>query len=136
MAVLDTTILVDLLRRRSAKHQDAQKKLDELGKRRVFLLTTRFNIAELYLGIELSDNPGRDRLEVELLLSGIQILDFDDKAANVFAQIRAHQRRSGLISGDFDTLIAATAVANGETIIVTRNVSDFANATSILVEDY
>ena len=61
MASLDTSILVDVLRRRSRFHQHALEKLDELKARGEILATTRFTVAELYVGIELSDNPERDQ---------------------------------------------------------------------------
>ena len=61
MASLDTSMLVDLLRRRSRFHRRALAKLDELQARGESLATTRFTVAELYVGIELSDHPGAAR---------------------------------------------------------------------------
>jgi tRNA(fMet)-specific endonuclease VapC len=136
MAVLDTSLLVDLLRRRSKKHGDAQAKIAGLVARGDMLFTTIFCVAELAVGIELSDNPSRDRAEMEKLLAGISVLDFQAMAAETFAAFRAQQQRSGLWVGDMDTLIAATSVTHGETLLVTRNPRHFANFPGLAIESY
>jgi len=47
MACLDTTILIDLLSRRSARKRQAVRKIEELAEKGQALTTTRFNDAEL-----------------------------------------------------------------------------------------
>lgn len=136
MASLDTSILVDVLRRRSRFHGRALEKLDELAARGETLATTRFTVAELYVGIELSDNAERDQANVDTLLADLEILDFRGLSPRVFAQIRAAQRRKGRIAGDIDTLIAATSVAGGHALLVTRNPSDFSDIPGLTVESY
>ncbi|MBU4271782.1 MAG: type II toxin-antitoxin system VapC family toxin [Planctomycetes bacterium] len=136
MASLDTSILVDLLRRRSRFHHRALGKLDELQARGEILATTRFTAAELYVGIELSDNPERDQADVDSLLADLEILDFRGFAARLFAQIRTVHRRRGRVAGDMDTLIAATSLAAGHALLVTRNPSDFSGISDLLVESY
>jgi predicted nucleic acid-binding protein len=136
MASLDTSLLIDVLRRRSRFHQRALAKLDELQARREALATTRFTVAELYVGIELSDHAERDQLGVDSLLGELEILDFRDHSPKLFAQIRAHQRRQGRIAADMDTLIAATSLASGHALLVTRNPSDFSGIPDLIVEGY
>jgi predicted nucleic acid-binding protein len=136
MASLDTSILVDVLRRRSPFHRRALEKLDELAGRGETLATTCFTVAELYVGIELSDDAARDQTNVDALLAELEILDFRGLSPQVFAQIRAAQRRKGRIAGDMDTLIAATGLAGGHTLLVTRNPSDFSGIPDLTVESY
>jgi tRNA(fMet)-specific endonuclease VapC len=136
MATLDTSFLVDLLRRRSRFHQRALDKLDDLHARGESLATTRFTVAELFVGIELSNDPPRDQADVETLLADLDILDFDGLSARVFARLRAEHRRLGRIVGDMDTLIAATSLAGGHALLVTRNPSDFAGIADLAVESY
>jgi tRNA(fMet)-specific endonuclease VapC len=136
MATLDTSILVDVLRRRSRFHQQAMHKLDDLHVRGERLATTRFTVAELYVGLELSDNPSRDQAAVETLLGDLEILEFREVAARVFARIRAEHRRAGRVAGDMDTLIAATSLAGGDALLVTRNPFDFAGIADLVVESY
>jgi predicted nucleic acid-binding protein len=136
MAALDTSILVDVLRRRSRFHERAIAKLDELQARGEILATTRFTVAELYVGIELSDNPQRDQAEVETLLADLEILEFSGHSPRLFAQIRAAHRRAGRMAGDVDTLIAATSLAAGHALLVTRNPSEFSGIPDLTVETY
>jgi predicted nucleic acid-binding protein len=136
MASLDTSIIVDILRRHSRFHQRALDKLYELQSRGEILATTRFTVAELYVGIELSDNAQRDQAEVDLLLAGLEVLDFRGFSARLFARIRAEQRRIGRVADDMDTLIAATSLANHHALLVTRNPAHFSGIPDLTVESY
>jgi predicted nucleic acid-binding protein len=136
MASLDTSILVDVLRRRSRFHQRALEKLDELRDRGEILATTRFTVAELYVGIELSDNARKDQADVDALLAGLEILDFRGFSPRLFARIRVEHRRTGRIAGDMDTLIAATSLASGHALLITRNPSHFSGIPDLMVESY
>jgi tRNA(fMet)-specific endonuclease VapC len=136
MASLDTSFVVDLLRRRSRFHQRAMAKLDDLAARGEILATTRFTVAELYVGIELSDQREREQADVDALLADLEILDFRSAAPRLFAQLRAAQQRCGRLAGDFDTLIAATTMAGGHTVLVTRNPADFSDVPGLTVEGY
>ena len=60
MACLDTTVLVDLLRSNRRRKHRALGKIEVLVNRGETIVTTRVNLAELYVGIELSDDPERD----------------------------------------------------------------------------
>jgi predicted nucleic acid-binding protein len=135
MASLDTTILVDLLRRRRELRRRALDKLDDLHARNESLVTTRFNLAELYLGAELSQDPSAEYGDIATLTGRIKILEFDDIAARLFAEMTAHLRRIGRPAGDMDVLIAATALAAGH-CLVTRNPAHFADIPGVAVETY
>jgi predicted nucleic acid-binding protein len=136
MASLDTSILVDVLRRRSRFHQRALDKLDDLAARGELLATTQFTVAELYVGIELSDNPRKDQAGIDTLLADLEILEFEGLSSRLFAQIRAAHRRQGRVAGDIDTLIAATSLAAGQILLITRNPSDFLGIPGLAVESY
>lgn len=83
-----------------------------------------------------SDNPQKDRADVDLLLAELEIVHFVEPAFRLFAQLRAEQQRSGRMLGDMDTLIAATSLANGHALLVTRNPSHFAGIGALTVESY
>ena len=136
MASLDTSILIDVLRRRSRFHQRALEKLDDLRVRGEILTTTRFAVAEIYVGLELSNSKQRDQADVDLLLAGLEVLDFSGFSARLFARIRAEQHRTGRIADDMDTLIAATSLAGGHALLITRNPSHFSGIPGLMVESY
>jgi len=135
MACLDTSFLVDLQRRNTESGRRAARRITELAARGETLATTRLNAAELYLGVELARDRRRKLDSVDRVLSDLDILPFDDRAAWLFARSTAHLRRIGRPAGDMDVLIAATALANGH-CLVTRNVSHFAAIPGLTVETY
>ena len=97
---------------------------------------TCFTVAELYVGIELSDRAEKDLADVEALLAGLEIIEFRGCSPRLFAQIRAAHRRAGRVAGDMDTLIAATSLAGAHCLLVTRNPSDFSGIPELVVESY
>jgi predicted nucleic acid-binding protein len=136
MACLDTTLLVDLLRPHAARKRGAIEKIEALARRGETLATTRVNVAELYVGIERSDDPQRDAGRVRKLLDYMDIvLEFDDAAAQEFGRVMAHLQRIGRPAGDMDVLIAATALAHGH-CLVTRNPGHFAGIPHLEIEGY
>jgi len=135
MACLDTTILIDLARKKSQRRQAAFRKIEELTKAGQGLATTRFNVAELYVGISRSSHPQQDEKAIHQLLSVLEILEFDDAATHVFAFITAFLQRIGKPAGDMDVLIAATAMVHGHALI-TRNAKHFKHIPHLQVEEY
>jgi predicted nucleic acid-binding protein len=136
MACLDTTILIDLTGKGGARRKKAaESKLQELIDRDEHIVTTRFNIAELYVGIELSNDPRAEANTINEFLVSFEILDFSDLAAYLYGQITARQRKTGRPSGDMDVLIASTALAHGHSLI-TRDAEHFQNIPELKVEKY
>ena len=99
------------------------------------LVTTRFNIAELYVGIARSNDPRREEKAIHVLLSDFEILEFTDAAARVFGSTTGFLQKIGKPSGDMDVLIAATAMVHGHELI-TRNPRHFHHIPDLIVEDY
>ncbi len=58
MACLDTNFLIDQNRSDSEFGRRAAKKLTELVSRGESIATTRFSVAELYVGVQLAGDPG------------------------------------------------------------------------------
>lgn len=136
MACLDTTFLIDLARRGPSSGKDrARTKRRELADRGEALLTTRFNVAELYVGVWRSLDPEREQRAVAAVLDGVRVLEFDDSAAVLFARITAHLQKLGRPAGDMDVLIAATALAANE-MLVTRNAEHFTDIPGLRAETY
>lgn len=136
MACLDTTFLIDLSRRGASRHRArARKKLRELVGRGEAMVTTRFNVAELYVGVFRSPDSAREDKAVRAVLGGVEILEFSDAVARIFGRITAHQQIVGQPAGDMDVLIAATALAANHSL-VTRNPSHFGNVPGLSAESY
>jgi tRNA(fMet)-specific endonuclease VapC len=137
MACLDTTVLIDLVRPNLQLKHRALVKIEQLSAAGQIIATTRFNLAELYLGIELSANPQKNYRQVNEIFQYLDlVLEFNDSSAQTFGRIASHLRRIGRPGGDFDMLIAATSIACGHALLITRNMSHFAGIPDLVVEGY
>ncbi|MGP0064022.1 MAG: type II toxin-antitoxin system VapC family toxin [Isosphaeraceae bacterium] len=94
-------------------------------------------VAELLFGVEHSDPAHRANtaLRVEELRQLFASLPFDDAAAEQYGTIRTDLTARGLMIGGNDLLIAATAQANGCTL-VTHNTTEFSRVPGLVIEDW
>ena len=91
--------------------------------------------AELAHGVENSQAREKNRIALMVLLSEIQIVPFDDLAAQVYGVVRAGLQKKGTPIGPLDTLIAAHAKALNLTL-VTNNTKEFARVDGLTLEDW
>ncbi|MBQ5333059.1 MAG: type II toxin-antitoxin system VapC family toxin, partial [Oscillospiraceae bacterium] len=80
--------------------------------------------AELVHGVEKSAAVEKNRLALTLLLSNIEIIDFDSNAADEYGNIRAALEKAGTPIGPLDMMIAGHARSLSYTV-VTNNVREF-----------
>src|SRR5262245_15728065 len=126
MACLDTSFLLDVAGRggRQLKTR-ARGKLRSLLDGGEPLSTTRFNVAELWVGVERTTDRSGELAAIEAILDPLTILDFDESSARVFGRITAQSYARGTPRGDMDVLIASVVLVHGDHL-VTRNVKHFA----------
>ncbi|MBN1798843.1 MAG: type II toxin-antitoxin system VapC family toxin [Spirochaetales bacterium] len=91
--------------------------------------------AELYYGAEKSLHKEKVMRILEIFLKPFFILPFDDKAAFLYAQIRADLEKRGDIIGPNDLIIAACALACGS-ILITHNQKEFKKIAGLQIEDW
>ena len=91
--------------------------------------------AELVHGVEKSQAKEKNRVALMVLLSEIQIVPFDDLAAQIYGEIKADLQKKGAPIGPMDTLIAAHAKALNLTL-VTNNTKEFARVDGLELEDW
>jgi predicted nucleic acid-binding protein len=135
MACLDTTLLIDLAGKKSARREQAIGKIEGLVEKGEELATTRFNLAELHVGIVRSRHPEEEEKAIRACLNNFAILEFDDAAARLFGAITGFLQQIGKPAGDMDVLIAATAMMHGHSL-VTRNAAHFRHIPHLVVEEY
>ena len=126
--LLDTSPCIEFLRRPGpVTTRLAAESPDDLAIDAVVLL-------ELEAGVFRHPSPSRERARIDRLLAlGVVVLPFDAAAARHAARLE-HELRAQPI-GTFDRLIAAVALARGS-ILVTRNVREFARVPGLPVEDW
>jgi len=136
VALLDTTVLIDLGRRSHVPaHQRARAAVQRLLASGEMLFTSRINEAEFRVGPEMSDQRRRELERVERILAAIVILEFNAEAALRYAVIKAALFKRGRPAGDCDALIASVALAHGQ-LLLTRNPRDFAHIPGLIVQSY
>ena len=136
MACLDTTMLLDLQGRAGRRAQaHAERAIRGLAAAGEAFVTTRFNVAEVWVGIERSRDRDRELRKLKNSLAWIPVLEFDEAAAMRYGVITAALQRIGRPAGDMDVLIASVALVAGETLL-TRNARHFADVPGLVVISY
>src|SRR5436305_13209186 len=102
MAVLDTNILIDLGNPRRNGHAKAVALAATVVQRGEAVCTTRFNVAELRVGLERSDDPIAEERRIARALSTLSILEFDEEGAEQFGRIQAQLFALGKPAGEMD----------------------------------
>lgn len=92
-------------------------------------------LAGLICGVRVSARPEENHARLREFVELVTIVVFDAACADRYGAIRAAQRLSGRPAGEADTLIAATAVAHGATL-VTHNVRHFEGIAGLPIEDW
>ena len=91
--------------------------------------------AELRYGEAMMDKFDKRRRRIDLLLKELPALPWGDEAADEFGRLKASLRRNGTPVGDFDTQIAAHALAE-DLILVTHNTRHFERIPDLTLEDW
>ncbi len=129
--LLDTNVLVQLLRRRHAK--PILERLERLAEEdAVICSVVRM---ELVAGAMRSDRAEANLVLVEELLGDFDSLPLEDRAADRAGHLRAFLERAGTSIGPNDLLIAGIALSNNLTL-VTHNAAEFTRVPGLTIEDW
>lgn len=88
-----------------------------------------------FSGVEKCQQPERERLKVEHLLSSVSLVSFDSPAARRAATVRADLEQIGKACGPYDMLLAGHALSLGLSL-ATNNVGKFSRISSLTIEDW
>ena len=91
--------------------------------------------AELMFGALRSEQKESNLQLLQKLFAPLHSFEFDDNAAEHYAQIRAELTAQGNLIGANDLMIAAIARAN-KTTLITHNVAEFERVQGLLIEDW
>jgi tRNA(fMet)-specific endonuclease VapC len=90
---------------------------------------------ELYYGAEKSQQRERNLGKIRTFISELEIVPFDEQAAECAGKIRANLERNGQVIGGNDMLIAAVALANNASL-VTNNTREFERVSGLVIENW
>lgn len=125
--LIDTDWVIDHFNRVGVVTQ----RLQELQKQGLALSIV--SVAELWEGVHFSHSPERSQAMLEEFLSGVVVLGIDEEICKRFGQLRGSLRRQGKIVGDFDLLIASSAMRHNLTLL-TNNRKHFENIEGLRLE--
>lgn len=129
--VLDTSVYSQRLRRHP--HAGTVQRWSALGNARCAIST--ICEAEVLFGLEKKASPRLWTEYEHYLINQLVVLPLDRKAIESYAKIKAETLSAGLVLGEFDLLIGATAIANGLKL-ATLNTKDFSKIPGLIVEDW
>ncbi len=130
MYLLDTDICIYIINRNP---RQVVKKIRELNPPQVKL--SAISLAELEHGASESQNRGKNRQALIHFASAFDILEFNDRDAEVYGLIRADLENKGQPIGPYDLQIAAQAIAR-DLILVTNNTSVFRRIPGLKLENW
>ena len=128
--LIDSDIVVDLLLERPVST------LLVADLRRSGIAISTITYLEIVEGVAASNNPSRARAGLRAFLRGTRMLVVSRQIAERAALIRVELRRQKRQTNErsFDTLVAATAIEHGLTL-VTRNTRDYADIPGVVLHD-
>ncbi len=91
------------------------------------------SLAELYEGVQGDVDSQRSERELDAFLERVYLLDLDEGTCRIFGRERARLRSAGMLIGDLDLLIGATALRHGLTLL-TNNRRHFDRIEGLAIE--
>ena len=128
--LLDTNICIYLINK---KHESLISRLKKGMKSGVGL--SSITLSELEYGVQKSQRPQENAVNLMRFLLPFDILSYDEKAAEAYGIIRADLEKRGKVIGNMDMLIAAHAKSL-DTILVTNNEKEFCRIPHLRVENW
>jgi len=130
MYLLDTNHCIFLI---NHKYPQVGRRLarQKVGAVAVSTITT----AELWHGVENSARKEQNQAALGKFLLPLEVLPFDEKAAQAYGNIRCQLERMGKVIGAMDLLIAAHAVSSGA-VLVSQNLREFQRVPELKLEDW
>jgi predicted nucleic acid-binding protein len=113
--LLDTTVLIDVLRRRNQRREFAA----ELVRAGHVLSTSMLNMAEVYAGMRPSEE-----LDAEALFASLQLYELSGQSARLAGEMKNAWSKKGRTLTLADAIVAAVAIEQGCQLL-TDNRKDF-----------
>ena len=127
---LDTDICIYLINRKSAKLLDRLTRTDP---EKVFVSSV--TVFELEYGVQKSKRVAENSLALAKFLSAIQVVSFDEEAAQETAILRVQLEQVGKPIGAYDLMIAGHARKFRATL-VTNNLREFSRVPGLTVTNW
>ncbi len=127
--MLDTDISIYIINKRPVVI------LDTFNENAEFLCISAVTLAELLHGAKKSNNPVRASRRVQDFVSRLEVLDYGEKAAHHYGDIKSGLEQQGAVIGPNDLHIASHARSEGLTLI-TNNTGEFERVEGLHIDNW
>ena len=93
------------------------------------------SLCEIYDGIYGSGQPGKREEKFKHFLTGVTVLEISDEICRKFGQMRNDLRKRGELKGDFDLLIASSALVNNLELL-TDNIRHYKKIEGLIIKTF
>ena len=128
--MLDTNICIYIIKKKpkAVIERFFQTEISQIG-------ISSITLSELLYGVSKSSNPDQNRIALAQFIAPLEILPYDDQAAQYYGNLRAHLERQGKPIGSLDMLIAAHALS-ASSILITNNEKEFSRIPALQIENW
>jgi tRNA(fMet)-specific endonuclease VapC len=130
LCMLDTNICIYLIKRKPVTVVERLKSYEPGD-----VAVSSVSVAELTYGVCKSNRPDQNQIALAEFLLPLEVVAFDESAADHYGDIRNHLEKSGDIIGSMDLLIAAHAGSLALTLI-TNNLRESRRVPGLRVENW
>jgi tRNA(fMet)-specific endonuclease VapC len=128
--LLDTNICIYVIKQRPLRVMEKFRACD-VGDIGVSAIT----VSELWYGVAKSQHHAANSKALRQFLLPLNVVSFDERAAEAYGEIRAVLEQAGEPIGGMDLLIAAQAVSLGIPL-VTNNEREFTRVPDLIIENW
>jgi tRNA(fMet)-specific endonuclease VapC len=128
--LLDTNICIYLIKRQTSivlKHFEAYQ-VGDIG-------ISSITLSELRYGVAKSAHREKNAQALEEFIIALEVLPFDEKAADIYGTIRTDLEKAGKLIGAMDMLIAAHAISLSVPL-ATNKVREFSRIASLNIVNW
>jgi len=128
--MLDTNICIFIIKRQpeSVLKRFLDYQVGDIG-------ISSITLSELRYGVAKSKHRAQNFKALDEFMIPLEILPFDEEAAQTYGDIRTSMEKAGTPLGAMDMLIAAHAVSQGLTL-VTNNTREFSRVSNLTLVDW
>lgn len=127
--MLDTNIIIYTMKNRPEKVREL------FNQHKDQICISSVTLGELVFGAERSQKVEQNLRDIEGMTARLEVLEFGEKEAYHFGQIRAGLYATGKPIGPYDMMIAAHARSSGM-VLVTNNLKEFERVPGLLLENW
>jgi tRNA(fMet)-specific endonuclease VapC len=128
--MLDTNICIYIIKKKPEEVLTRLKnaRISDIG-------ISAITLSELEYGVAKSSRPDQNKIALVEFLAPLEILSYNDMAAQEYGKIRESLERHGTPIGSMDMLTAAHALSLNCTL-VTNNEREFSRVASLKIENW